>query len=170
MAHSIQLPENRVELHGCKAAEPLTFWLSTALGEVFVPTNEHRDDLPLVITIRPESSDHRKRDWTVPFGHGIRLSPVKLKEHQRRLKAPNLSKLVLEHGQVRASIERFMLGWIEPEIRVHVYHFPTDYMGGKEPRWRIETSLCGECIAQWNGSHEIVERLRFFHDFKNPVL
>ena len=170
MAHSITLPSERVELHGCSAAEQLTFSLTTTLGEVFVPTNEAREDLPLRVTIRPETNDHRKRDWYVPFPGGIRLQPAKLKAHRRHLKAPTLSKLVLEHGQVRASIERFMLDWVGSEIRIHVYHFPKDYMGGKEPHWRIEATLCGEVIAQWNGSHEIVERLRFFCDFKNPVL
>lgn len=170
LSHS-RLPQERIGLHGCTAAEPLRFWLSTTLGEIFVPSNEERADLPLALSIGPEKNGgYPKRDWTVPFPNGIRLSPALMKRPQRKLKAVSLSKLVLQQGRVRDSIEQFMLGWVEPHISVDVYHFPEGYMGGRERRWRIDVKFCGDPIAQWNGSHEIVDNWKLFTNFSHPLI
>lgn len=168
--YHLNIPDDRIELRGCRAARPLEFRLSTCFSELFTPANEERTDLCLALGIRPAEDASPRRAWTVPFKAGIRLEAERLRRNKRKLKAPNLAALVAEEGSVRRAIERFALDWIGPNTRVRVFHFPKGHM---DPRshggFRVEILFLNEVIAQWNGSHEMVNPFEFFTDLKSPL-
>ncbi|MCK9361448.1 hypothetical protein M0Q28_04455 [Patescibacteria group bacterium] len=165
-----RIPDDRVELRGCKAAKPLQAVLSVGFAELFIPANEDRTDLPLTLTIRPvEPQAMGRREWTVPFPRGIRIEAGTLLRHRRKLKAASPIKLITQEGSIRRALERSMLDWIAPETRVRIYHFPKGHMDVRaEPKFRVEFLFANDVAGQWDGSVDLVEPFGYFTDLKSP--